>query len=63
LYSAGYLDRAEIEAVLAQTPLRSQAPTNSTAPQYLQQSDAAQGKPAIAAADTPPLVSSDVTIR
>jgi DNA polymerase III delta prime subunit len=62
LYSAGYLDRAEIEAVLAQTPLHSQAPTDLTAPQHLLQCDAAQGETATAAADKLPLVSSDVTI-
>lgn len=57
LFAAGYLDRAEIEAVLTQTPLRSQSPADAAAPPCLRPSEAAHGETAIAAADTPPLVS------
>ena len=59
LFSAGYLDHAEIEAVLAQTPLSSQALSDAAAPQYSSQSEAAHGEPAIAGANTPPPVLSD----
>ena len=40
LFAAGYLDRTEIEAVLVQTPLRSQANPLAPAASYSEQSGA-----------------------
>jgi cell division protease FtsH len=62
LFSAGYLDRAEIEAVLAKSPIRSHAPSNSTALRHLQQYEAAQCEPASGSASLPPPVSSDIIV-
>jgi cell division protease FtsH len=59
LFSAGYLDRAEIEAVLVQKPLRSQANTPAPAVLHSEQSGAAHDNPAVVVADTPALISSD----
>jgi cell division protease FtsH len=56
LFAAGYLDRAEIEAVLLQTPLRSQANTPAPAASYSEQSGAAHDEPAVAVADTAALI-------
>jgi cell division protease FtsH len=60
LFAAGYLDRAEIEAVLVQTPLRSPASTPPPAASYSEQSGAAHGKPAVAVADTTALIPSGI---
>jgi hypothetical protein len=55
LFAAGYLDRAEIEAVLVQTPLRSQANTPAPAASYSEPSGAAHG-----VADTAALIPSGI---
>jgi cell division protease FtsH len=60
LFAAGYLERAEIEAVLVQTPLRSQANTPAPAASYSEQSGAAHGEPAVAVADTAALIPSGI---
>jgi cell division protease FtsH len=60
LFATGYLDRAEIEAVLVQTPLRSQANTSAPAASYSEQSVAAHGEPAVAVADTAALIPSGI---
>jgi cell division protease FtsH len=41
LFSAGYLEHTEIQAVLAETPLHAQEATDSPAPQNVQQSETA----------------------
>jgi hypothetical protein len=60
LFAAGYLDRAEIEAVLVQTPLRSAASTAAPAGLHSEQSGVAHGGPDDAVADTPPLIPSGI---
>jgi cell division protease FtsH len=60
LLAVGYLDRAEIEAVLVQTPLRSQANTPAPAASYSEQSAAAHGEPAVAVADTAAVIPSGI---
>jgi ATP-dependent Zn protease len=58
LFSAGYLDRAEIEGILAQTPLRSK-PTNDVSAQEHPE-DITHDKTAVDAAGTPPCISSNI---
>jgi hypothetical protein len=60
LLSAGYLDQAEIDAVLVQTPLRSQSNTPAPAASYSEQYGAAHGESAVAAADTAALIPSGI---
>lgn len=57
LFAAGYLDRAEIEAVLVQTPLHAAANTAAPVTRPPAQFGAAHDGPAVAAADTPALIS------
>jgi cell division protease FtsH len=59
LFSAGYLDRAEIEGVLAQTPLRSQATTDVSAQEHPEQLHPAHDKTVVDAAGAPPFISSE----
>ena len=58
LFAAGYLDRAEIEAVLAQTPLLKQALPEC---QHPQPSEAARAKDDITVGNTPYPASSGIT--
>ena len=57
LFAAGYLDRAEIEAVLVQTPLHAAANTAAPVTRPPAQFGAAHDGPAVAAADTPAFIS------
>jgi cell division protease FtsH len=61
LFSAGYLDRAEIEAVLAQTPLRTAEKTLAPGPWHSEQSGAAHE--AGVGGDTPASILSDIVTR
>jgi len=61
LFTAGYLDHTEIEAVLAQTPLKPQAPSDGAAIRHSSRSEAAHGERMIDVGDTTPLVSPDTT--
>jgi ATP-dependent Zn protease len=60
LFSANYLDRAEIEAVLVQTPLRPPASTHTPAALHPEQSRVAQGGLDVTVADTPALIPSSI---
>jgi cell division protease FtsH len=60
LFAAGYLDRAEIEAILVQTPLCAQTNTPVPAARHSEQSGAAHGEPAVAVADTAALIPSGI---
>jgi ATP-dependent Zn protease len=60
LFSAGYLDRAEIEAVLAHTPLRSQAGTNVSAPEHPAHNDTSHGETVVDVAGAPPSISPEI---
>jgi cell division protease FtsH len=53
LFSAGYLDRAEIEAVLVQTPLRLQATTDVSAQEHPQHNDTAHRETVVDVAGAP----------
>jgi cell division protease FtsH len=53
LFNSGYLERSEIEAVLAQAPLHTKNTTDAPALQASQQSAAARSKPAADAAISP----------
>lgn len=55
LFSAGYLDRAEIEAVLAQTPLRSRATDDAPAQEHPQHNDTV-----VDVSSAPPFILSEV---
>jgi cell division protease FtsH len=59
LFSAGYLDRAEIEAVLVQTPLRLQATTDVSAQEHPQHNDTAHRETVVDVAGAP-IVSSEI---
>jgi cell division protease FtsH len=59
LFAAGYLDQAEIEEILVQTPLRSQANTPAPAA-YSVQSATVHGEPAVAVADTAAVIPSGI---
>jgi cell division protease FtsH len=61
LFTAGYLDRAEIEAVLAQTPLRSRALGDVSLQAHPQHPDPTPGETAVDVAGPPPLISSEIT--
>jgi hypothetical protein len=56
LFDAGYLDRGEIAAVLAQTPLPTKMTTDAPAAQAAQQSEQLpqRGETDIAVAEAPP---------
>jgi hypothetical protein len=60
LFSAGYLDRAEIEGVLTQTPLRPQATTDESAQEHPEQLHTDHDKAVVDAAGTPPFISSEI---
>jgi cell division protease FtsH len=59
LFSAGYLDRSEIEAVLARTPLRSQSGTDGSAPEHPVHNDTTHGETVVDIAGAPPPISSE----
>ena len=59
LFSTGYLDQVEIEAVLMQAPLCSKAIMDTSTPHRPKQPDAAPGQTDINAIDTQPQISSD----
>jgi cell division protease FtsH len=61
LFTTGYLDRAEIEAVLAQTPLHSRPAGDVSLQAHPQHPDPTHGETAIDVAGPPPLISSEVT--
>ena len=55
LFTAGYLDRADIEAVLKKTPLHTKEPTDAPAVRDSQQQPhTGHGDTAIAGAEAPP---------
>jgi ATP-dependent Zn protease len=55
LFCAGYLDRAEIEAVLVQTPLRSRSTDDASAQEHARHNDTVAD-----VANAPPFISSEV---
>jgi hypothetical protein len=64
LFASGYLERGEIEAVLAKVPLRAKATTDAPAVQAAQQSEQMPmlGEADVAVAEAPP-VNSDLVIK
>jgi cell division protease FtsH len=60
LFSAGYLDRTEIEAVLAQTPLRSRATDDGSTQRYPQHNDTEQDRTLVDVAGAPSFISSEM---
>ena len=61
LFTAGYLDRAEIEAVLTKTPLRSRAIDDVSAQEHSQHNDTAHDEIVVDVAGTPTLISTEIT--
>jgi DNA polymerase III delta prime subunit len=61
LFSAGYLDRAEIDAVLTKTPLRSRAIDDVSAQEHSQHNDTAHDETVVDVAGTPTLISTEIT--
>jgi hypothetical protein len=59
LFTAGYLDRTEIEAVLAQSPLRSLSVGDVPLQAHPRHPDPTHGETTVDVAGTPPLVSSE----
>jgi len=60
LFSAGYLDRSEIEAVMARTPLRTQSGTDGSSPEHSAHNDTTHGETVIDAAGAPTSISPEI---